>query len=392
VIKFSRILQIIFFILFVVAFSQILGGSLAAIVLALSPSLHIGNVVHLVKGTVSVVSVLPSLVLILLGLWKGRFFCFNCCPMGFLQDIFPKNKRTSEWWGKGKKFNVFIFVFLFVVSLFSINFLGLFDPLVIFDRLISFFKKSVYPTALIFLVIPVGILAINFFFYRFWCFFLCPLGTFFDLCTKIRLGVKRGPDANKTEVSATKRGFLKVLLGGISLGTLFYWRGAIVKADERLIRTPGALSEEEFKKACVRCGNCMKVCITKGLQPALLESGVDGIFTPRLVPRIGECDEVCRRCGHSCPTGALKPLTPAQKKEARLGIARVDKDACLGWSKDSLCFICAEFCPYLAIERYMRNNTIPCPIVKEDICRGCGLCEKQCPTQAIKVHRRTTKK
>lgn len=54
-----------------------------------------------------------------------------------------------------------------------------------------------------------------------------------------------------------------------------------------LIRPPGALGEDEFVRHCVRCGECMKVCITNGLQPTLFEAGLEGLWTPILVPRLG---------------------------------------------------------------------------------------------------------
>ena len=54
-----------------------------------------------------------------------------------------------------------------------------------------------------------------------------------------------------------------------------------------LVRPPGARSEKEFLARCTACGLCMKVCPTGGLQPALAEAGLEGIWTPRLVPRIG---------------------------------------------------------------------------------------------------------
>ncbi len=39
--------------------------------------------------------------------------------------------------------------------------------------------------------------------------------------------------------------------------------------DPGLLRPPGSLEEKEFLKRCVKCGECMKVCTTNGLQPTL---------------------------------------------------------------------------------------------------------------------------
>ena len=78
--------------------------------------------------------------------------------------------------------------------------------------------------------------------------------------------------------------------------------------NPRLIRPPGSLEEKEFLKRCVKCGECMKVCITNGLQPTLLEAGLEGIWSPILIPRIGYCEYRCTLCGQVCPTGAIKRL------------------------------------------------------------------------------------
>jgi ferredoxin len=47
-------------------------------------------------------------------------------------------------------------------------------------------------------------------------------------------------------------------------------------SDPKLIRPPGSLEERDFLKRCVKCGECMKVCITNGLQPTLAEAGIEG--------------------------------------------------------------------------------------------------------------------
>jgi len=61
-------------------------------------------------------------------------------------------------------------------------------------------------------------------------------------------------------------------------------------SNPQLIRPPGSLEEKEFLTRCVKCGECMKVCITNGLQPTLFESGIEGIWSPVLVPRMGYCE------------------------------------------------------------------------------------------------------
>ncbi len=57
----------------------------------------------------------------------------------------------------------------------------------------------------------------------------------------------------------------------------------------------------------------MKVCPNNALQPALLEAGLEGLWTPVLAPRIGYCEPSCVLCGQVCPTGAIWEITQAEK-------------------------------------------------------------------------------
>jgi len=116
-------------------------------------------------------------------------------------------------------------------------------------------------------------------------------------------------------------------------------------SDAKLIRPPGALEEKKFLQSCVRCGECMKVCITGGLQPTLLEAGLEGLWTPVLVPRIGFCEFRCTLCGQVCPTGAIKRLPLEEKQEVRLGHAAIDKGRCLPFAHATPCIVCEETCP-----------------------------------------------
>ena len=49
------------------------------------------------------------------------------------------------------------------------------------------------------------------------------------------------------------------------------------------------------------------------LQPALVEAGLEGLWTPTLVPRIGYCEPSCVLCSEVCPTGAIWQITPKEK-------------------------------------------------------------------------------
>lgn len=156
-----------------------------------------------------------------------------------------------------------------------------------------------------------------------------------------------------------------------------------------LIRPPGALPERDFLKRCVRCGECMKVCLTNGLQPTFLEAGLEGIWTPVLIPKIGYCEYRCTLCGQVCPTGAIKRLDIEQKIKLKIGLAMLDKGRCLPYAHKTQCIVCEEVCPtpkkaiwFEKVKVKDRDGAeiiIQQPHVDLELCIGCGICETKCP-------------
>src|SRR5690606_8061613 len=120
--------------------------------------------------------------------------------------------------------------------------------------------------------------------------------------------------------------------------------------SEKVIRPPGSVEEREFLERCIRCAECMKVCPNNALHPAFFEAGVEGLWTPILIPRIGYCEFSCVLCGQVCPTGAIQKIDEKAKmglgqKPISIGTAMYDKGRCLPWSMATPCIVCEEFCP-----------------------------------------------
>jgi polyferredoxin len=177
--------------------------------------------------------------------------------------------------------------------------------------------------------------------------------------------------------------------------------------DERVIRPPGAVQEREFLERCIRCAECMKVCPNNALHPAFFEAGIEGVWTPILIPRIGYCEHSCVLCGDVCPTGAIQKITEEQKlgidqKPISIGTAFFDKGRCLPWSMATPCIVCEEFCPTSPKAIWVEKTSVPKrepqaqddgkepamtsvevqrPNVDPTLCIGCGACEKVCPVQ-----------
>jgi polyferredoxin len=287
-----------------------------------------------------------------------------------------------------------------------------------------------------------AILALNLSERRFWCRYLCPLGALLALagrwsllkretaegcnacgaCDRACQGGLRASGENgwagteclycmacddacpknavhfgftpKPRGPALDLGRRRVLLaGGAGMASAAMLRAAPVldpaRADPDLLRPPGAREEPEFLARCVKCGECMKVCTTNGLQPTFLEAGLEGVWSPRLVPTRGYCEYHCTLCGQVCPTGAIRALDPARKAQWRIGTAMFDRGRCLPHAHATPCIVCEEVCPTptkaiwfeeVAVrDRKGQEVRVKQPHVDLGLCIGCGICEAKCP-------------
>jgi len=160
----------------------------------------------------------------------------------------------------------------------------------------------------------------------------------------------------------------------------------------RFTRPPGAVRERDFLESCARCGQCVQSCPTGFVQPALLEAGFEGLWTPVLDARAGWCAPECQRCTSACPTGALGPLTLEQKRAFKIGTAVVDRSRCYTWADGFDCTVCADRCPVTprairfreaeAWDFRGRRVRVRQVYVLPDLCTGCGICEHFCPRGA----------
>ena len=296
------------------------------------------------------------------------------------------------------------------------------------------YPQPVYYMSAITLLIFGGIIVLNLLAPRFWCRYLCPLGALLSLISPLGLLKRRvNEDCNEclkcqeacpmgavaenpkgthlpeciqcqtcakvcpqnaitfpasfplggeySSVNFSRRGFLYSLTGGLAVGFLAIQTPFTPRQSKfQLLRPPGAIPETEFLRTCIRCGECMKSCLTNTLQPCLWESGFSGLWTPKMDLRLAPCEQNCNVCGKVCPTQAIRSLSLEEKTHAKVGTAILRKEMCLVWSQNKLCLICDEICPYNAIvfrpvEGYRR------PVVIASKCNGCGFCEQRCPVK-----------
>lgn len=219
--------------------------------------------------------------------------------------------------------------------------------------------------------------------YCYSCTPVCPALSTRIAPTLVKDGYHSSLDLSKRRVlQAAGLGVGIALLGKTNVAAKTTRTGRVKTSSPMLIRPPGALPEEEFVARCVRCSECMKVCPTNGLQPAITEAGFEGIWTPVLVPRIGECTRQCNLCSQVCSSQAIQPLEVAEKDHIFIGTAVIDRSQCIAWNSDKQCLVCDECCSYRAVV-WQTIDGVRRPFVEEHKCVGCGICENVCPIQPV---------
>ena len=424
---------------------------------------------------------LPACIVLCLTLMLGRFFCGWLCPLGTILDLVTgrivKGKSPARLAGSLK---YIILSLLLGAALAGLNLAGIFDPLALLLRALTFFvhpimgdgvrtgwvglyrimgdsrdslapgyslirdyllpfRESSYPLAVFSALFLLVIIWLERYGKRAWCRYLCPLGTLLGLVSRFS-PIKRTPGrvcgdcGSCGEVCPTVDGVTmpdgeecfrcyacdrecgsdrvrfsfinplrlrelpfvparRVLLGGLAGGLLvargLRWKSAL--AQERLLRPPGVRDEAEFLAKCVRCGECMKVCLRSALYPAALQAGIEGFYTPLMLPRLGYCEYHCTLCGQVCPTGAIPNLPKGEKEREVMGKAVFDKNHCLPFARKSNCIVCEEHCPIPqkairsrvveSVDLSGRKISLMEPYVVEELCNGCGICEHVCPLE-----------
>jgi MauM/NapG family ferredoxin protein len=490
----SRVIQLIFLAIFLILFINTEYRGKDEISIAVN-SFFRANPLIVVSYLLAVKAIslllVPGLLMLVFSVFLGRFFCGWICPLGTIIDLVTDRIKKTIPIGLLKTNFKYYFLFtLLFAALFNVNITGIFDPIAILVRALTFFlypllgysvktgwsglyhiagenrdyagsvyaflkdyilpfRETFYPLAFISFIFFLFIIFLERYEKRNWCKNLCPLGTLLGLlssfslfernpsklcrdckeckticptgfdrellqkqdciiCMDCRLkckfkrvnfaiklpGARQIPVKSKIKTkkapfSTGRRVFLGGFLSGFFISRIFSFK--IPSGQTRLLRPPGASDEDEFLKKCVRCGECIKICLRSALYPAIFQGGAYGIFMPIMIPRLGYCEYNCNLCGQVCPTGAIPNFPLQQKKKAVIGIAVFDKNHCLPYANKVNCLVCEEHCPIpekaIRFELSREKNydgkivILKKPYVIDELCTGCGICENKCPLE-----------
>ena len=208
---------------------------------------------------------------------------------------------------------------------------------------------------------------------------------------RLRSGLRKG-GADMVELN--RRGFLvgagltaagtlagneKVLSGGLAEVT----PPGVPERSTPLV-PPGARSLAAFKRACVACQLCVQQCPNHVLRPSTDRAR---FLLPEMGFERGYCRPECTRCGEVCPAGAIRRVTPEEKRNIHLGHAIWHRERCLAVTDGISCDVCARHCPVKAIVRIPLDDANvqgpKVPAVDKLKCIACGACEHLCPARPL---------
>jgi ferredoxin len=301
-----------------------------------------------------------SITIVLLSIYRGRWFCNAICPVGTTLGLLSKFSifkiRIDE------KHCTSCGMCLAVCKSGCIDYK---EKKIDFERCVACFD----------------------------CLNACPedgIGYSFFASSRLRGEIEH---SNQIQSEFSRRNFIKTTLIGIAGGIpLIAATKNEVNNDEHPRTTsespvtpPGAVSIWHYTQKCTACHLCVSVCPTKVLQPAFLEFGLTGLFQPRMDFHTNYCNFECTLCSEICPAGAILPVTKEQKKTIQIGVSKFIKNICVVVDKHTQCGACSEHCPTKAVEMVPWLDNLKIPKVDEKICVGCGACEYACPTKPEKA-------
>jgi len=379
----------------------ILPWSWTSIVLpAMSPYVAICSTLG--TRSVNMVSLVAVPVLLLALLWR-RWFCRHLCPTGFVNQRLGQLRRSANTrfarlphlgrWivlaaVAGAGCGVPMFLWLDPLAVFT-GFFGVWD-----QPEPAMTVRSLLPAIGLPVLLLTSLLLPNA-----WCLRLCPLGATQELLAvpgqllRYRKPALSG-SVNTDGMPLPRRSVFAATLVGLC--GVFTWRSAHGRGRSA-IRPPGAVAEHRFTGLCVRCGNCVRACPSRIIQPDVGEYGVAGFLAPAVrFPEISGDEEIvlektlychqdCHRCTQVCPSGAITRLALEEKQRTSMAVAKVDLTKCIRFQSIE-CYVCYDNCPYGAVSLVVSDKDHSTTVhIDADKCPGCGACTIVCPADPEKA-------
>ncbi len=447
-----KVVQISFLVLFLYPFLLLIYKKLTTLgtptlvswLLPFDPLLYVGWALR--NGGLTLAITLP-LLLVLLTLFGGRFFCGWVCPLGTLFDlvsgaaVWRKMQRGKlhepgtvvkalTLPGGNSYLKYWLMAAALALAVGSLQLIGFLDPLVVFNRLVTVSMSDgfnlgslAFGVYLSFSFLTVILIALELWRPRFWCRHLCPQGALLALfapATLLNRKVSTScnnctlcyrvcpmhaiPEGNYRQ---TNRGDCTLCLEcepvcpkkAISFGLGNLWRrapagtAASAAGTGRLGRWGEAgrslLTRRDFVGSVAVAG------LAVALPPAVRTLPKRAIVRPPgALPEeefVSTCI-VCQECVRACPTSGLQPAL----LEAGLGAVGTPylaprKGGCL--LNRSCPNICAKVCPVGAIQVVdPAKMRVGLARVERDRCLAwaqgvkCLVCVEACPTDAATPH------
>ena len=151
---------------------------------------------------------------------------------------------------------------------------------------------------------------------------------------------------------------------------------------ETPIKPAGSISLDNFSSRCTGCQLCVQVCPNDVLRAS---SKLDTFMQPEMSYERGYCRPECTKCSEVCPAGAITKVTREQKTAIQIGHAVWIGRNCVPLRDGVTCGNCAKHCPSGAITMmpYDPDDAASpmIPSINTERCIGCGACEHVCPAR-----------
>ena len=151
---------------------------------------------------------------------------------------------------------------------------------------------------------------------------------------------------------------------------------------ETPLKPAGSVSYNDFTSRCTGCQLCVQTCPNDVLRAS---TRLENFMQPEMSFERGYCRPECTACSEVCPTGAIHKVTREEKTSIQIGHAVWIGRNCVPLRDGVTCGNCAKHCPSGAITMipYDPDDALSpkIPSINTERCIGCGACEHVCPAR-----------